>query len=420
MADNNHDPYSALRSKEFALFIIGRMCVSLAIQIQTVVVGWQIYDLTGDALYLGLIGLVEAVPNISVALYAGHIADKSRRRTIILVCLGILAFCSFALLTFTMDIIRQPNTRLVWMIFSVIFISGLARGFISPALFSFMSQLVAPRQYMNAMTWHTTTWQFASMAGPALGGLLYGFIGIKTAYTADFFLVLISIFLILQTKHRELPAAPEGKAVSIFHELTAGIRFVFRHQIILGALSLDLFAVLFGGAAALLPIFARDILKTGPEGLGLLQASPAVGAFLMALFLAHRPMAKNAGRILLMCVSGFGLCMLFFALSRNFFLSMGLLALSGAFDNVSVVIRHTIVQQKTPEHMKGRVSAVNNIFIGSSNEIGAFESGLAAKLLGVVPSVIMGAVLTQIVVMMFLFFAPKLRNLDMSPPGAEG
>jgi len=411
MKDNAHDPYAALRIPAFRLFVLARMCAILGIQVQGVIVGWQIYKITNDPLALGLIGLAEAIPALGVALYAGHLVDISDRRKIILACLTVLSACSAALLFLTTDFALAFQPKIVWIIYGIIMVSGLARGFIGPALFSYLSQIVPQPLFMNSSTWNSSIWHFASMTGPAIGGLIYGFYNITWAYTTDFCLMAIALGLFFMMESKGAPLLTHRE--EILHSLTAGLRFVFSRQLILAAITLDLFAVLFGGAVALLPAFAQEILKTGPEGLGVLRSSPAFGAFLMALFLAYFPPQKNAGRWLLVCVSGFGFCMLFFGISTNFFLSLFLLALSGAFDNVSVVIRQTIMQEHTPERMKGRVSAVNNIFVGSSNEIGAFESGAAAKWLGLAPSVILGALVTQLVVISAWFLAPELRALDM-------
>ncbi len=256
-----------------------------------------------------------------------------------------------------------------------------------------------------------TTWQGASVAGPAIGGLLYGFFGIEASYAADVLLMLLAFLFFFLIGAKPLP--PTTERLPIKESLLSGIRFVFGNQIILSAISLDLFAVLFGGAVALLPIFASDILRTGPQGLGFLRAAPAVGSVLMAVYLTHRPMKVNAGIKMLIGVAGFGLCMILFGLSTNFYFSMLLLSLSGMFDSVSVIIRSTLMQTLTPEHMKGRVSSVNNIFVGSSNEIGAFESGFAARLMGVVPSVVFGGIMTLLVVGITTFKADKLRKLNL-------
>lgn len=414
------NPYSSLKSIDFRRYIASRFFITLAVQIQGVVVAWQIYDATKDPLSLGLIGLTEALPAISIALFAGYISDIANRKTIIQVSLVLLLFCSISLWFLTLNINSFVYTKGFSSIlktsgtipvYTVIFISGIARGFLSPSASAFMPQIVAKDQYANAATWASITWQTAAVAGPAIGGLLYGFYGITTAYLVDLIFVLISILFIslVPPKHSKTTISHEP----LFKSLKSGISFVFKNQIILGSISLDLFAVLFGGAVALLPIFANDILKVGPEGLGLLRSAPSVGAVTMALFLAYFPPHNNTGRNLLISVAGFGMSMILFALSTNFYLSLFLLVLSGMFDNVSVVIRSTIIQLLTPNNMRGRVSSINSIFIGSSNEIGAFESGVTAKLLGVIPSVVIGGTLTLIVVAISAKLSPRLRKLHL-------
>ncbi len=404
------NPYAVLRIPDFRLFISARFCVTLAIQIQAVIVGWQVYEITRDPLSLGLIGLAEAIPSIVVSLYAGHLADIVQRKKIILLTLATLFICSVVLLFFTLDLGHFILERGVLPIYSVIFISGIARGFITPALFAFMPQLVPRELFQNAVSWNSTLWEMASIGGPPIGGLIYGFFGITAAYTLDASLMLLGLVLASIVANRPLPHVTEEQGMA--GKIKAGLSFVFQNKIILSAISLDLFAVLFGGAVALLPIFADEILHVGKIGLGFLRSAPGMGALLMALYLTHNPIAKNMGKILLYSVGGFGVCMIFFALSVNFWLSMGLLVASGAFDCVSVIVRSTLLQTLTPENMKGRVSAVNNIFIGSSNEIGGFESGVAARLLKVVPSVIFGGVMTLLVVVITAWKAPALRKLE--------
>lgn len=406
-----HDPYAALRFFEFRNFTIARLCITIAAQIQAVVVGWQIYEITKDPLSLGLIGLAEAVPSICVLLFAGHITDISDRKKIVIWSVVLMTFCSFLLLIISTDIIKLFYDNRVWSIYAVIFLSGIGRGFSAPSFFAFVSQLVPKETLPNAITWNTTTWQTGAVTGPAIGGLLYGFIGPTNTYVTIVIFWVIAIFLIIPIKRKPIPAIDVD--LSLKEKLTAGLKFVFRKKIILGAISLDLFAVLFGGAVALLPIFAGEILKVGPQGLGILRASPSIGAVIMAIYMTRKPFTKNAGRNLIISVFGFGICIIIFGLSKDFFLSLAVLAMSGGFDSVSVVIRATIIQLMTPDNMKGRVSAVNSIFIGSSNEIGGFESGVAAKLLGTVPSVIFGGMMTILIVSFVTLFSPRLRKLKL-------
>lgn len=410
MSVSKPNPYAALQVRDFRLFILSRLFITLAIQIQGVVVGWQIYEITKDPLSLGLIGLAEAIPAITVSLYAGHLADIVERKKIILFCVIILSFCSVALLYFTTDLGAFVLNNGTFPIYTIIFFTGLARGFLSPANFSFMPQLIDRSLYQNAITWNSTIWEGAAVGGPMIGGLIYGFFGITAAYTADAILVIAALICYSIIPNRPIP--PISEEQGIYKKIKAGIKFVFKNQIILNAISLDLFAVLFGGAVALLPIFADEILHVGKIGLGFLRSAPAIGAVIMAVYLTHNPIRKHMGKILLWCVAGFGFCMIGFALSTSFILSMVLLILSGMFDCVSVIVRGTLIHTLTPENMKGRVSAVNSMFIGSSNEIGMLESGVAAKLLGVVPSVIFGGCMTLIVVATTAWKADKLRALD--------
>jgi len=405
------DPFVSIRVREFQFFLGARLFFTLATQMQGVIVGWQVYQFTKDPLSLGMIGLAEAVPFLCIALFAGHVADIIERRKIILIASSAFALASFTLFYFTLNISSALSLYGTIPIYFVIFVTGLARGFLGPSIFAFLSQLVPRELYPNASTWNSTIWQAGAVIGPAIGGLLYGICGITVSYFLCFLLILLSVFLILFIRAK--PLAPKEKTESLFTSLSAGIKFVFSSQVILGALSLDLFAVFFGGAVSLLPIFADQVLHTGPQGLGLLRAAPSFGAVTAAIIMAYKPLTINAGRNLFFSVSAFGLCMIVFALSANFYLSIFILALSGAFDNVSVVIRSTVLQLTTPDNMRGRVSSVNSVFIGSSNEIGEFESGVAAKLLGLIPSVIFGGTMTLIVVAVTGKLAPKLRKLNL-------
>lgn len=407
-SDARHDPYASLRFSDFRWFIASLLTMNLATQLQGVVVAWQIYDLTHDPLSLGLIGLAEAVPFIGLALPAGHLADRVSRLRIVRSALAAQCLCSIALLGFTVRPgLLHPGR--VWPIYLVIFLSGIARSFLQPSRTALSAELVPRPLYPNAITWRSSTWQLAAVLGPALGGLLYGFGGATIAYIADAALMAIGFGAI--TRIVQPPRTRQAADESVMESLAGGVRFVRSQPVILGALTLDLFSVLFGGATALLPVFAAEILHVGPEGLGLLRAAPAAGAVLMSLVLAHRPPLKHAGRTLLANVALFGVTMIGFGLSTHFFLSLGLLAASGMFDTVSVVVRSTLLQVLTPDHLLGRVSSVNAIFIGSSNEVGAFESGVAARFLGTVPSVVIGGLATLAVVTIVGFRVPQLRRL---------
>jgi len=405
------DPYSALRFWEFRNFTVARLCITIASQMQAVIVGWQIYEITKDPLSLGLIGLAEAIPSISVLLFAGHLTDISSRKKIVLSSVFLMTFCSIMLLFITSDSNQILTTNKLVLIYSAIFLSGIGRGFSAPSFFAFVSQLVPKEKLPNAITWNTTSWQTGAVTGPAIGGLLYSFIGVTNTFTVVLIFWTIAIFLILPITQKPIPEIIGIQ--SLKEKLTVGLKFVFKNKIILSCISLDLFAVLFGGAVALLPIFAGEILFVGPEGLGMLRAAPSIGAVVMAILMTRRPFTKNAGKNLIISIFGFGACIIIFGLSKNFYLSLFILALSGVFDSVSVVIRSTIIQLMTPDNMKGRVSAVNSIFIGSSNEIGAFESGVAAKLLGTVPSVIFGGIMTLLIVSVVTVFSPRIRKLKL-------
>jgi len=387
--------------------------MTLAAQIQVVIVSWQIYDVTRDPLSLGLIGLAEALPYVGVALFAGHIADKLDRRAISLAALALLAGCSAALLALSLGA-RWSHSfagpRGIWPFYAVIFLSGVARSFLQPARQALGAELVPRPLYPNAVAWRSSTWQTGAVAGPALGGLLYGYTSASVAYAVDLALMLVALlaFAMIAYEPRERTPA-EG---TVAESLRTGIRFVLKEPVLLGAMTLDLFSVLLGGAEALLPVFADQILHVGPKGLGVLRAAPAAGAMLMSIYLAHRRPFNRAGRGLLYAVGLFALCIIGFGLSRSFLLSVALLAISGMADNVSVVIRSTLLQVLTPEHLLGRVSSVNAIFIGSSNELGAFESGVAAKLLGTIPAVLFGGFASLAVVLTIAVKIPGLRRLE--------
>lgn len=408
---NTSDAYACMRIKDFRWFVVARFLLTFAIQMQSVIVGWQIYEHTHDALSLGLIGLSEAIPFFGVTLFAGHIADRISRKGIILFSALVYFLCAVALLLISTHFHFLLVERGVFPIYIIIFITGLARGFMSPSQSAFVAQLVPRELFGNASTWNSLAWQIAEVSGPALGGLIYGFFGVGYAYATVVIMSMIGFSFFTIVKNKPLPE--RNASETVWKSLSEGLKFVFNNQIILSAITLDMFAVFFGGAVSVLPIFADRVLHIGAKGLGFLRAAPAVGAIIMSVIQAHRPFFNKAGRNLLIGVFGFGLMMILFALSKNFYLSLFILLLSGMFDNVSVIIRATIIQLYTPDEMRGRVSAVNGIFIGSSNELGSFESGVAAKLLGLIPSVIFGGSMTLIVVAAIRKFAPKLKNLSI-------
>ncbi len=387
--------------------------LTLALQIQFVVLSWQVFQLTHDYLSLGLLGLAEAIPAVGLALYGGYIADRHDRRRIIIIVMAAQFVTSVALMIISIYYQNHSNEKLTAFSFYVImFCVGLLRGFYSPAQMPLMTQVVPREAYANSSAWNSTFWHIAVVLGSSGGGLLLGFLGKVVTYSIVVISLLIGLIQMLRISKQPLQKVlrEEGMMSSI----QQGLRFVFNNQVIFGAMLLDLIAVLFGGATAMLPVFASDVLHVGEQGFGILRAAPFVGSVLMALYMTKHPPLKNAGRKLLFCVACFSLCMIFFALSTNFYLSLFILALSGGFDNVSVVIRSTILQFFTPDEMRGRVSSVSTMFISSSNEIGAFESGFAAKMLGLVQSVVIGGGIALASVGATMAAMPKLRKLQLN------
>jgi len=378
----------------------------MASQVQAVVVSWQLYRITRDPLSLGLIGLAEVIPYVSVALLAGHIVDRGDRRLISVHALSILVGSAVALLFFA----AGPSLpHQVWPYYLIIGVCGIARSFLQSSRSALVSEIVPRDTFVNAATWRSSTWQLGTVLGPALGGLLLGQFGARTAYSLNLALATVALGGMIVIRYVPIPRAVVSR--SIRESLAQGIAFVRGERVLLAALTLDLFAVLFGGAVALLPVFAAEILHVGAQGLGMLQAGPGTGAVVMAVYIAHRGQFERAGRTLLLVVTIFGACMIGFALSHVFWLSFALLVLSGAADNISAVIRSTLIQVLTPTELMGRVSAVNAIFIGSSNELGAFESGAMARLLGTVPSVVFGGSMTLAVVAATVRKVPELIRL---------
>jgi len=413
MISTNQDPYASLKIKEFSFFLVARFCMVVAFQIQAVAVAWQVFELTHLYSSLGNIGLAEAVSSISVALYAGHLADIFNRKKIITFCIFGLLICSGILILSNLLIHPNATELKVYTLYGAIFLSGFARGFAGPALFALMPQLLPDKSYYaNAVSWNSSFWQTASVLGPAIGGFLYAYTGPTISYLVVFSLLVISFIFMLLVKSRAV--IPQKTVQKLSESISTGISFIFSNPIILAAISLDMFAVLFGGAVALLPAFAEEILKVGPEGLGWLKAAQPIGAVTVALFVTYFPLKNGAGKKLLFAITGFGLCMIAFAISKSYYISLFILFLSGMFDSVSVIVRSSLLQLKTPENMKGRVASVNNIFVGSSNEIGAAESGYAAQWLGLVPSVIMGGCVTLLVVLVTSIFAKDLRKLNLN------
>ena len=406
------DSFAALRYKDFRSYVGMRFCFTFAYQMQAVIIGFYIYHLTKDPFKLGLVGLCEAIPAVGIALYGGYIADKSeKRKMLLLVFMGVFISSLVMFLVTTKQAGNYIHVSwIVPIIYIMIFANGVARAFYGPATFVIYTQSVPKEIYPNASTWSSSSWQIASILGPAAGGLIYGFYGITATFIVILFFLLVSLVLVYLLKTYPPIFVPKE---SIWKSLSEGIHFVFHNKMMIGAMSLDLFSVFFGGAVALLPVFANEILNVGAEGLGIMRATTSLGAVLTMLAMARfSPMGKP-WRNLLIAVTGFGLSIICFGLSKSFYLSLIFLFTEGAFDSISVIIRGTIMQLLTPDHMRGRVSAVNSMFIGSSNEIGAFESGTAARLLGTVPSVIFGGSMTIMIVTITYLKTKKLIPLSL-------
>ncbi|MDO7137168.1 MFS transporter [Algibacter lectus] len=408
------DPYAALRIKEFNIFLLVRFLLVFGWSMQFIVIEWQVYSLTKDPLSLGIIGLMEIIPAFTMALFAGHIVDQKEKRNLLATCIAAFSLISFGLFILTWDkIVGHWNSKsILYSIYALVFFGGFLRSFFGPTIFSLVALIVPKKVYPNAATWNSSTWQMAGVLGPALGGFTIGWIGVHWSLCIIFGLILSSLFILLQIKRKPILNPKIGEPV--IQSLKEGVRFVFKTKAILGAMTLDMVAVLFGGAIALLPVFAQDILKVGSEGFGVLRAAPAVGAFLTMLITAYIPISKNAGMKLLVAIFGFGVCIIVFGLSNIFWVSAIALFFSGMTDGVSMVIRQTIFQIKTPDHMRGRVSSVNSMFVGSSNELGAFESGVTAKFFGAVTAVVFGGTMTLITVVATGLASPSFRKLDLT------
>jgi MFS family permease len=371
----------------------------------SVAVGWQIYNLTHRPLDLGLVGLAQFAPGVLLFLVAGHTADRHSRQTILRICYAAFALCAIVLLA-----LAFRGLASVWPIYAVLLANGAVRAFNGPASQSFLPQLVKPEHFPNAVTWGSSFFQTATILGPMAGGLIYGFAGSPVPVYACATVAYLSAVLLLSAIRVDIAARSntEERAVVILD----GLRYIWRNKLILGCMSLDLFAVLLGGAVALLPVYAREILHTGPYGLGVLRAAPGLGAVTVAILLAHYPLRRRAGLSMLYCISGFGVCTIVFGLSHSIVLSLIALMLTGAFDMVSVIVRSTLVQLTTPDEMRGRVSAVNMLFIGASNEVGQFESGITAQWFGAVPAVVLGGAGTIAIVLAWNWLFPSLRKVD--------
>ncbi len=395
----------AFTHPNFVNYTIARFFIVLALEMQSVAVGWQVYEITKRPLDLGYVGLAQFLPGFALFLLGGHAADLFDRRKLLMWCYGGFACCSALLLA-----ISRGAGRSVGLIYAVLVLLGVVRSFNWPASRALLPQLVPEEHFPNAVAWNASTFQIATIAGPAIGGIIYTlFRGPGAVYAFSVVVSVLAIFMTARIQAR--PAARPREPVSL-RSVLAGFRFIWHKKLILGSISLDMFAVLLGGAVALLPIYAREILHTGPWGLGLLRSAPGVGAALMAIVVAHWPIRRRAGMTMLLCVAGFGAFTVVFGLSHILAVSLGALFLLGASDMVSVIIRATLVQVATPDEMRGRVNAVDMLFIGVSNELGEFESGITAQWFGTVPAVVLGGIGTLAVIAIWAWIFPELRNAD--------
>lgn len=412
MAKN--DPYAALRIKEFNIFLFMRFLLVFGWSMQFIVIEWQVYSMTKDPLSLGIIGLMEIIPAFSMALFAGHIVDQKEKRGLLAKCIAAFSLISLGLFLLTWDkVVADWSTRsILYGIYALVFFGGFLRSFFGPTIFSLVALIVPKKIYPNAATWSTSTWKTAAVLGALFGGFFISWIGVDMTLCLIFVLVMLSLILTFQIKKKPILNTKVGEPIK--QSLKVGLQFVFNNKVILGALTLDMIAVLFGGAVALLSVFAQDILNVGSEGFGILNASISLGSIVTMFATTYLPVNKKTGIKMLVSVFIFGLCIIAFGLSKIFWVSIVALFLSGAADGISMVIRQTILQLKTPDEMRGRVSSVNSMFVGSSNELGAFESGLAAKLIGPVAAVVFGGVMTLLTVTTMGIRNKELRDLDLT------
>jgi MFS family permease len=406
------DPFISIKQKEFRTLLTGRFLFIMGLRMMSTLVGWWVYNLTNEPFSIGLIGLSEFLPAFFMALPAGHTIDISEKRKLILrgVALYLLAACILLALSTGFTGHYLSNHGIAIGIYATIFGTGIVRSFVGPTFNVILAAIVPKETLQNATTWNQGTWLSASVCGHAAGGFLIAGLGNTGTLSCIVSLIFLALLALFQLKPKP-PLTERGEKKTI-DSIIDGIRFVLGTKEILGALSLDLFAVLFGGAVALIPVFARDILKIGPQGFGFLNAASDIGSIVIVVLLTLLPMRRQQGKKLLFAVAGFGICIITFALSKVFWLSFAALLIGGMLDGVSVVIRGTVMQLKTPDHMRGRVMSVNSMFINSSNELGQFESGLAADKMGVVPSVIFGGCMTLLVVIVTAIRAPSLRKLE--------
>ena len=410
MAKAEQNPSGAravFANPSYLRYVAARMCVVMAVEMQSVAVGWRVYEITRSPLALGLTGLAQFLPGILLFLVSGHAADRWDRRRLVLLCYLGLTFCSVALLA-----TELRGLHSAYPVYAVSLLLGVARAFNGPAQRALLPQLVPMEQFQSAVAWDASGFQTSTILGPSAGGVLYAiFRGPVALYAIAAAIQVAAIFFMLGVRGRQRTTISR-EPLSLGTAL-AGLRYIRKQQVIFGSITLDLFAVLLGGAVALLPVYASEILRTGPWGLGLLRAAPGVGAASMALFLANRPVRQRAGAIMLWCVAGFGAATVVFAYSRSLFVSMAALVLVGATDMVSVVVRGTLVQTTTPDEMRGRVNSVEMMFIGASNQLGQFESGVTAQWFGTVPAVALGGIGALLVTALWAWVFPELRRADL-------
>ncbi len=412
MAKN--DPYAALRYREFNIFLMMRFLLVFGWSMQFIVIEWEVYSLTKNPLSLAVIGLMEFVPAFGMALFAGHIVDQREKCNLLAIAIAAFSLISLGLFLLTWPEItgNWSTNSVLYCVYGLVFFGGIVRSFFGPILFSLIALIVPKKVYPNAATWSSSTWQMASVIGLAFSGFAISWFGVHWSLCIVFGFVVLAFITVLQISKKPIMNTKIKEPIK--ESLKEGLTFVFKTKAILGALTLDMVSVLFGGAVILLPIFAQDILKVGAEGFGVLRAAPSVGAILTMIATAYIPISKNAGIKLLVAIFGFGICIIAFGLSTIFWVSLMALFFSGVTDGVSMVIRQTILQLKTPDHMRGRVASVNSMFVGSSNELGAFESGVTAKLMGTVTAVVFGGTMTLITVITTGIVSPTFRKLDLT------
>ena len=406
------DAFAAIKILQYRRLLTGRFCFTMALRMLGTLVGWWLYELTGDPLAMGLIGLAEVIPAISLALYAGHVIDTNEKKNLLLkgVCAYLIGAIVLCTLSYFFYYKNGSKNMVIWGIYIVIFCTGIIRAFVGPSFPAILGQIVPKNILQNAITWNQGTFLMASVSGHATGGFCIAAFGVPGTLAVIIGLVILSLLNL--NRLAKFPIKNTATNKRTLESVKEGLNFVFKTKEVLGALSLDLFAVLFGGAVAMVPIYAKDILKVGAVGFGWLNAAADIGAIIIVVLLTIFPLKKHQGKRLLMAVAGFGIAIIIFGISKLFWLSFSILLISGILDGISVVIRGTIVQLQTPDEMRGRVMSVNSMFINSSNELGQFESGVAARAMGVVPSVVFGGCITLLVVLITWFKAPTLRKME--------